>query len=122
MQNLIAIAGFGILGVLSRYGIDQLSGQWNESFPVSTFAINILGSLLAGTLYALAASRDFSATLQTGLLVGFCGGFTTFSAYALQTSLLIERGRVLPALAYLVLSPALGLVAALAPILLLRKA
>ncbi len=113
------LAVFGLLGVFSRYGIDRLIPT--ADFPLATFLINILGSFLAGLVYALGERGQFSASLQTGLLVGFCGGFTTFSAYALQAVMMMDRGKVAPALAYLFVSPVLGLAAAWAPVLLMRK-
>jgi CrcB protein len=121
MQNILLISFLGVLGILSRYGIDQSLGSWNENFPLTTFVINILGSFLAGSIYAYSTYREISPGLQTALLVGFCGGFTTFSAYSLQTMLLAEKGKLLPALAYLTLSPALGLAAAFLPFLIVRR-
>lgn len=121
MHHLLYIALLGILGVLCRYGVDQYFGDWNENFPLTTLVVNILGSFIAGTIYALGVHKDLSPTLQTCLLVGFCGGFTTFSAYALQTLTMLERGKMLPALAYFVVSPSLGLLAALIPVLVAKK-
>lgn len=121
MTNIILIAIFGIAGILFRYGIDSYLGGWNEVFPASTFAINLLGSFLAGSIYAFSVHRDISTNLQTALLVGFCGGFTTFSAYALQTVLMFERGKFTPAMLYFFITPALGLLAAFIPVFLARK-
>lgn len=121
MQTILLISIFGVMGVLCRYGIDTIFGTWNDQFPTSTILINLLGSFAAGTIYALASQKDLSPIFQTGLLVGFCGGFTTFSAYTLQTMIMLERGRIIPALTYLAISPALGLIAASIPIYLLRK-
>lgn len=119
MQNLLWVIAFGILGISCRYGVDQMID--NSTFPLSTFLINMAGSFLAGLIFALGERQDLSPSLQTGLLVGFCGGFTTFSAYALQTFLLLEEERFLPAFGYLFLSPALGLLAAFLPIFVMRK-
>ena len=121
MQNIILIGFFGVLGIFCRYGIDSSAERLSLSFPLSTFAINILGSFAAGLIYALGERQEISPVIQTSLLVGFCGGFTTFSAYALQTFLMIEKGRFFPAIAYLSVTPLLGLLAAYFPILLMRK-
>ncbi len=121
MQNLVSISVFGILGVLCRYGLDKFMVNENQAFPLPTFTINILGSFLAGLVYAVGERQEISPILQVGLLVGFCGGFTTFSTYALQTFTMIDRERLFPAIAYLVTSPILGLLAASAPILVIRK-
>jgi len=111
----------GMAGVLCRYGVDQFFLRGNEGFPWSTLAVNILGSFLAGCIYAVSTYRDLSSTLQVALLVGFCGGFTTFSAYALQSLLLLERGKVVPALAYFFFSPVAALSAALLPVLVAKR-
>lgn len=118
---MLSVALFGMLGVLARYGVDQWLAGEPGAFPLSTFLINIAGSLIAGLIYVFAERQDLSPALQTGLLVGFCGGFTTFSAYALQSVQMMERGKVSVALAYLFVSPVLGLLAAYAPILVMRK-
>ncbi|HEY8278467.1 MAG TPA: CrcB family protein [Bdellovibrionota bacterium] len=122
MTGVLLISLFGIFGVLCRYGLDLAFAPWNESFPFSTFAINIFGSFLAGALYVLATHKNlFPPSLQTALLVGFCGGFTTFSAYSLQTMVLLERGKAGLAFFYLFASPVFGLLAAFLPVLLARK-
>ncbi len=118
-MRFLWLALFGVAGVFSRYGIDELAQRapWSlGGFPYNTFMINILGSALAGALYVVATERSgwLSPDLRTGLMVGFLGGFTTFSAYALQSARLFEEGRGPMAMLYLCLSPALGLFAALA--------
>lgn len=118
---LLNIALFGLAGIFCRYGIDQFLVGVNASFPFSTLMINILGSFIAGLIFVLTDRGYFPGGLQVGLLVGFCGGFTTFSAYSLQTVLLVERGFVLPALVYLSVSPVLGFCAAYLPVLWMRK-
>lgn len=114
------IATFGVLGVLGRYGIDKLIGN-DGGFPWSTFGINIAGSFLAGVIYFFSERQVISSNLHIALLVGFCGGFTTFSAYSLQTFLMFEKEKMFLALTYLFVSPILGLIAASLPILIMRK-
>lgn len=117
----MAIVFFGILGICSRYGLDVLLAEKNQNWPLSTFTINILGSLIAGTVYGFAERFSIHPAIQLGLLVGFCGGFTTFSAYALQAFLMLDKGKLTPALFYISMSPILGLLAACLPILMIRK-
>lgn len=113
MINLIAIGGFGLVGVFSRYFVDQVAGKWFEVFPTGILLINILGSLVAGIVYVMGTERSLlSSHLSVGLLVGFCGGFTTFSAYSLQSVLLLEKGNLVQGIVYLSLSPVLGLLGA----------
>lgn len=110
MQNLLFVALLGVVGVLSRYGVDQWVGaSVGSDFPVSTFIINALGCFAAGVVLVLGERQLLSPVLQTGLLVGFCGGFTTFSAYALQTVVLVEKEKFASAILYWTLSPLVGL-------------
>lgn len=120
MYPYLLIALFGLSGVFSRFAIDRLF-EAADGFPSSTLLINVGGSFIAGLIYALSERGIVSLPLQTGLLVGFCGGFTTFSAYTLQTFAMLDKGRSLYALAYLVGSPILGVTAAILPIFLSRK-
>lgn len=121
MGAILPVAIFGLIGILCRYGIDQVFAEKNANFPISTLLINLLGCILAGVIYAVGGKASITPTLQTGLLVGFCGGFTTFSAYALQTFTMLEKGRILPGLLYVSLSPALGLMLIFTMVNLLRK-
>lgn len=114
------IALCGMLGTLCRYGVDRWSLVEGAALFPSTFYINVGGSLVAGILYALGEKGILALPLQSALLVGFCGGFTTFSAYALQTALLFEKNKPM-ALLYFSLSPVAGLLAAGAAIFLLRR-
>lgn len=103
---MIWIAIFGMAGVLCRYSLDILIPS--VTFPLSTFLINILGAFLAGALFA----SSLPSTLKSPLLVGFLGGFTTFSSYSLQTLALIEKNQIKEAIFYWLGSPVLGLTAA----------
>lgn len=97
-------AGIGILGltgIFLRYAIDRMFLRWTIPFPAGTLTINLLGSFLAGAIYLLGERGHISADWRTALLVGLCGGFTTFSAYALQSFVLLENRRLLMAIAYL---------------------
>lgn len=121
MTEIIAVAVLGVVGVLARFTVDRIFVSWNEQFPVTTLVINISGAFIAGCIYALATTRAVPSFVHAGLLVGFCGGFTTFSAYALQSITLLESGRWTYGLSYLLLSPVLGALFAFAPIFVLRK-
>jgi CrcB protein len=113
-MNIILISIFGVLGVLSRYSIETLLGNKNHIFPIATLFANVLGCLLAGCLYTLMSQKD-SANQQYYLtiIIGFCGGLTTFSGYALQTLGIMESGQLLKGISYLIISPALGLICVL---------
>jgi fluoride exporter len=121
VASILFVAFLGLVGVVSRYAIDRWLVDWTNPYPMSTFLINMGGCALAGFVYVMSERGAISTHLQTGLLVGFCGGFTTFSAYALQAVQMAERGRVIPALSYILVSPMLGFAAAALPIFLLRR-
>ena len=110
---LAAIALLGALGSLARFGADLALAPWavRLGWPVATLAVNVLGSGLAGALSALGSRGVLTPEIQRALLVGFCGGFTTFSAYTLQAFDLASRGG-LAGWAYLVASPIAGIAAA----------
>lgn len=113
---------FGAIGVGLRYAIDSFFGV-TEGFPWNTFLINIAGCAVAGLI---AGSKTLSEqemqVWRTALMVGFCGGFTTFSAYSLQAVQLLERGSGMTAFVYALSSPVAGGIAAVAGIALGRSA
>lgn len=102
----------GGFGVLSRYFIDtQLSKV--SSIPWPTLTINCIGSFLMGVLFVFGAlSGLLSRELSVPLAVGFLGGFTTFSAFSIQTFQLLADRHLLSAALNLFGSPALGLASA----------
>ena len=84
----------------------------NLAFPVKTFAINILGSFIIGLIAGLALKNNaLNPRLVLFLKVGICGGFTTFSSFALETGDLIKGGNTVTALLYVILSVAAGVAA-----------
>jgi CrcB protein len=111
-----ALVGAGaIVGVLGRFAIGELAKHYLPGpLPLGTVLINLLGCLVIGivqTLFLdLAAIRREPQLL---LAVGFCGGFTTFSTFSVETVQLLQAGHVGPALAYGALSLAGGLAAVL---------
>ena len=109
---LVAIGGG--LGAVSRYALSGwiLPHTLQHKFPWPTFAVNVLGCLLAGLVFAMAAKHSwFSPNLRLFLLTGVLGGFTTFSAFGLETFSLLKRGDWTIAMTYAVLSMLGGLLA-----------
>jgi CrcB protein len=114
MKGILLVALGGALGSMARF---KLSGwvlhhtiDWR--FPAGTFAVNVLGCLAAGLLAGLAEKRDlFSADTRIFLFTGILGGFTTFSAFGLETMFLLRRGELLVAGTNVVLSVIAGLFA-----------
>lgn len=114
MKSIFLVAVGGALGSVARHLISgwllHHTTAWR--FPAGTFAVNILGCLAAGILAGLIARHDlFSADTRLFLFTGILGGFTTFSAFGLETFFLLRRGDVLVAGANVVLSVAAGLFA-----------
>lgn len=105
----------GAFGSGTRYLVGRATlTAWGPGFPWGTLSVNIAGGLLMGLLVGALARMDDSGEQWRMLLgVGVLGGFTTFSAFSLDTIVLIERGNLGLALAY-VLASVIGSVAALA--------
>lgn len=121
MISAVYIGGLGLLGVILRYGVDQLLWTRSQNFPISTLLVNLVGCGLAGFFWVLGEKQILSPSVQLGLLAGFCGGFTTFSAYALQSFRMFEKGHMMPALIYFGLSPIMGFFILLCVTLITRK-
>lgn len=112
-MNGLYVAGFGVVGVLARYYADLIGARWYPSVPWATFFVNVFGCAIAGLVWALGTEREaIPESIRVGLLAGFCGGFTTFSAYCLQSLLLVGNGQRWSAALYLALSPPVGFAAA----------
>lgn len=109
MDKILGIAAFGILGALSRYGLDQLLNRFQQTQGLSTLLVNIVGSFAAGAIIALAGRQVLTTQWQTWLLVGFCGSFTTFSAYSIHSLNLINKAEPLWAFSFVILNPVLAL-------------
>lgn len=106
---LFAIALGGATGTLLRYAIGVALAPATSRFPVATLLINVSGSFLIGWFAEYPGLVN--PTLRVALIVGLCGGFTTFSAFSLETLRLIERGDFARAALYVVASVLLCLAA-----------
>jgi CrcB protein len=107
---LLLIGLGGAVGSIARYlvgGAVQRSSQGD--FPFGTLAVNVLGCIVAGALVRVFATQPEQQALRAALIVGFCGGFTTFSAFSVETVGLVQRGEWIKAAVYVVLSVVAGL-------------
>ncbi len=113
MYTYLSIALGGALGSMARYATGVYVGRWlGMAFPWGTLLINIIGSFLIGAFAESFALRwDSSPLTRVFLIVGVCGGYTTFSTFSLDIVTLINRGEALTAAAYIVASVALGVAA-----------
>jgi CrcB protein len=109
------IAIGGAAGSMGRYGVSRVFAFWfGETFPWGTLVVNVTGSFLIGLLAGLTSDPDsrfiVAPDIRQFLLVGLCGGYTTFSSFSLQTLTLIRENDVLEAGSNVVLSVVLCLV------------
>lgn len=111
----LLIALGGAAGSLLRYLIGGAVQRTSTSgFPIGTMFVNISGCFLIGILLRQFLNMQTSPELRALLIVGFCGGFTTFSTFSGETLALIEGGEYGRAAGYVVLSVGLCLVATFA--------
>jgi len=108
---LLAVAGAA--GTLLRAGCTTLATRLiGVGFPWGTLVVNVAGSLAFGLLVGFARTRgNLSVSLETILLIGLMGGFTTFSSYAFQSVDMLAGGRVVYAVAYIVATNVAALMA-----------
>ena len=105
MPNLLIVMIGGAIGAGFRYHVGKLALQnLGPAFPWGTFIVNLLGGLLIGLLAGTLARDGSEEPLRLFLAVGVLGGFTTFSAFSLETFHMINRGDMAMAAAYAVAS------------------
>jgi len=113
LKNILIIGSGGFAGSVARYLVSQLNLSVSfHSIPVGTLLVNIIGSFAIGFLTGI-AEKSMILTLEWRLflMVGLCGGFTTFSAFANENMMLIHSGQILSVLLYTGLSIFLGFLA-----------
>jgi CrcB protein len=123
MRQVLAIAAGGAIGSLLRYWVSSgTHAVLGRGFPYGTLTVNILGSLLMGFLYIWLLDRVAAGpVLRAFLLIGVLGGFTTFSSFSIESLNLIEAGQVMKALANILLSVTVCIVAAGLGVLIARQ-
>lgn len=122
MLNCLIVGLGGFLGAVIRYLIGLLPINMENGFPVKTCLINIAGCFFIGLVAAMVAKNSqVSPKLVLFLKVGICGGFTTFSSFALETGGLIEKGQTWTALVYVIVSVVAGILAIFAAELLVGR-
>ncbi len=112
MNNLLWVALGGALGASARYGVGLLLQRPSLSVPLATLAVNALGCLLAGACMSWSERHQLAPSLRVFLLTGALGGFTTFSAFGVETIALQRAGKPGLALANVALQLIVGLGAA----------
>lgn len=112
MNPFLQVAIGGAFGSVARYAVSRIMPLHGPGFPVATLAVNVSGCLAMGLLAALLAHR--AAPWAPLLLTGILGGYTTFSAFSLETLALWERGQVFGAGLYVAGTVLLSLLAVVA--------
>ena len=119
-MTLIFVALGGAVGSVLRFlTVAGATRAFGAGFPFGTLGVNVLGSLLMGVLFHLLVERS-QTPLAPGVTAGLLGGFTTFSAFSLETVQLLEAGRVGAAALYILASVVLSLGALMLGLLLAR--
>lgn len=105
MLNILAVGAGGFLGSVCRYLISLITVNETTLFPMKTFSINIVGCIVIGIIAVFASKNaELNPYILLFLKVGLCGGFTTFSTFALETADLIKTGHIGAAFLYVALS------------------
>jgi CrcB protein len=122
-MKLLLIGFFGLLGVFARYFFGlMVSKVFQTQLPLATFCINLIGAFLIGALFVIGQEKAMiSHDVRTSIMVGFLGGFTTFSSFCLEALKLAEEGKLFYCFIYLGGSPVLGLSATYLGVFLARK-
>jgi CrcB protein len=113
IKNALLVGFGGFIGSVARYFLSRLNLQYDfYSIPVGTLSVNVLGSLIIGILTGISMKTELiSAEWRLFLMVGICGGFTTFSSFTSENLMLLHNGQFLSIFLYTGLSILLGFVA-----------
>jgi CrcB protein len=123
LQNVVALSLGAILGALARFTVTHFSSELSHhhGFPYGTLAVNIVGSFLAGFVLAYTHRNGHDDIVRIALVTGFCGAFTTFSAFAYETLDYFRQGAALTAWINIVVNNVLSIGAATVGVLAVRR-
>jgi CrcB protein len=110
MITILAIALAGALGSVLRYLLGRyVQALTHLEFPIGTLMVNVVGCALVGAIARYFLNNETQPVMKAALVVGFCGGFTTFSSFGLETLALINSGNWPKAMGYVAASTAASL-------------
>ncbi len=112
LNSLLWVGAGGALGSMLRFAVQKWLPNQPSHFPVGTFLVNISGCLLIGLLWGFSIKSYIqSENWKLFLLTGFCGGFTTFSAFTIEGITLLRDNKLFLFFLYIAASVLLGLAA-----------
>lgn len=122
MTRLLIVAAGGALGAMARYGVGRLMPA--TGWPWPTLTVNVVGGVLMGLVAGWLAFRGGAQgeTIRLFAAVGLLGGFTTFSAFSLETALMIEKRQFALASGYVAASVVLSIAALFLGLMIARRA
>ncbi len=113
MQAILIVGAGSFIGGILRYLISRwIQLKLLSTYPFGTFTVNIIGCFIIGLVMGLSERFNVSSEWRLLLVTGFCGGFTTFSAFSIETLALLRDAQYLPAFLYIAGSVIIGLLAA----------
>ncbi|WP_235297570.1 fluoride efflux transporter CrcB [Portibacter marinus] len=104
MKAIILVFIGGGFGSILRYGIGQLMMGFSQKFPYGTLLVNVVACLILGYLIGITSKGMLSNEMKLLLMVGLCGGFSTFSTFSAESFQLYNTGAVWSALLYMACS------------------
>ncbi len=110
IQKILAVALGGSIGAVTRYLVYLFFDRsWNQSFPWSTLAVNLIGSFFIGLLWGYFGKSFVSPGVRLLLFVGILGSFTTFSTFAFDVFSLTKDGEIKQMIYYILATNILGI-------------
>ncbi len=113
MRQILLIGFGGFIGTIGRFFVSKLNIYWHFlAIPMGTLTVNVVGSLIIGFIVGISQkSALLTPDMRLFLMVGVCGGFTTFSSFTNENLMLMQNGQFLTAFLYTTLSIILGFLA-----------